>query len=41
MTAGHNPTANRSKLGSKRHILTDKERWYSTICYYNICKYSQ
>ncbi len=25
MTAGHNPTANRSKLGSKRHIFTDKD----------------
>jgi hypothetical protein len=24
MTAGHNPTADRSKLGTKRHILTDK-----------------
>ena len=22
---GHNPTADRSKLGSKRHILTDKD----------------
>jgi hypothetical protein len=24
MTAGSNPTADRSKLGTKRHILTDK-----------------
>ena len=25
MTAGNNPTTDRSKLGTKRHILTDKE----------------
>ena len=25
MTGGHNPTIDRSKLGTKRHILTDKE----------------
>ena len=25
MTIGSNPTADRSKLGTKRHILTDKE----------------
>jgi len=25
MTAGNNPTIDRSKLGTKRHILTDKE----------------
>ncbi len=25
MTAGNNPTTDRSKLGTKRHILTDKQ----------------
>ncbi len=25
MTAGNNPTTDRSKLGTKRHILTDKK----------------
>ena len=25
MTVGHNPTTDRSKLGTKRHILTDKK----------------
>ena len=25
MTAGNNPTTDRSKLGTKRHVLTDKQ----------------
>ena len=35
---GHNPT-DRSKLGTKRHILTDKDGIPLVYCY-NICKYS-